>query len=413
MELESALSGRYGLKFAAVAEPSAEETALEAVARCAAQVLADRVVSDSVVRMSNGTTLSAVVHAMKPVRRRDSTVVQMIGTLGLDNQLIDSPDLCRRLADVLGGTYRVMPVPLVVRTPRLATAMRRENSISMTLALGSHANIALVGIGLCDESGSGHILDGWTTPETNRNLLAAGAVGHLLGHHFDLEGRHLNSELCQRTVGVPLERLRECRWSSAWPPASTRPRPSAVRSAAVTSMRWSSTGRPPPPCSPTRTAAGHVARLMSDPYNPPHGPFAPEPCRRSEQRWRGVGPCKTCALRLVRGCASSGPRYARADAQIIQWPGRGADHVLRRDPRAAWHGPHAIYVTATCLMQVRVVTSGLGTAGLPQHPDPPHVLPRPRQSAAPDRPGHRCPGTRCGRRDPSSPTGLRALRFCV
>lgn len=207
-ELESRLVSRFGLTDAWVCEPGAHDDVVTAVAQRAAAVVPTVVERDSVVGMSNGTTLAAMVAAMPSARRVDSCVVQMIGSLGQESLLIDSPDLCRRLAEHFDGACRVMPVPLVVRTPRLATAMRRETSVAATLALGSRPDVAFVGIGACDDSGSGHIFDGWMTTAITAELRAAGAVGHVLGHHFDLAGRHIESPLCARTIGVPPERLR-------------------------------------------------------------------------------------------------------------------------------------------------------------------------------------------------------------
>jgi DNA-binding transcriptional regulator LsrR (DeoR family) len=208
-ELEQQLSEAYGLKLAFLCHPEPDEDLLSALGRRGSEAVAALVGRDSVVGISNGTTLAGMVAAMDAQRRRDSCVVQMIGSLGQETQLTDSPDLCRRMAEKLGGTYRVMPVPLIVRTGRLATAMRREQSVATTLALGSRPDIAFLGIGRTDATGSGHIFDGWMTPEIVHRLVADGAVGHLLGHHFDSAGRHIESPLCTRTVGVPLDRLTE------------------------------------------------------------------------------------------------------------------------------------------------------------------------------------------------------------
>jgi deoxyribonucleoside regulator len=207
-ELEQRLVSRFGLKHAWVCRSGPHEDVVTAVAKHAASIVGLVVERDSVVGMSNGTTLAAMVAAIRGTRRVGSCVVQMIGSLGQETLLIDSPDLCRRLAEQFGGGCRVMPVPLIVRTSRLATAMRRETSVATTLALGSQPDVAFVGIGACDTSGSGHIFDGWMTPAINAELVASGAVGHVLGHHYDRSGRHIESQLCARTVGVPLAQLR-------------------------------------------------------------------------------------------------------------------------------------------------------------------------------------------------------------
>lgn len=205
--IEAELLSAFGLRRAWVCEPAPGEDATTAVARLAAAIVPTVIERDSVVGLSNGTTLAAMVDAMSSHRRTDACVVQMIGALGEQRQLVDSPDICRRLADRLGASYRAFPAPLLMRTARLAAAIRREASISVTLALGSRPDVALVGIGATDANGSGHIFDRWMTPQIAEWLAQAGAVGHVLGHHFDVRGRHVESPLCQRTVGVPLDRL--------------------------------------------------------------------------------------------------------------------------------------------------------------------------------------------------------------
>lgn len=207
--IEAELLDALGLQRAWVCEPVPGEDATTAVARLAATVLPTVIERDSVVGLSNGTTLAAMVDAMSSHRRTDACVVQMIGALGEQNQLIDSPDICRRLAERLGASYRAFPAPLLMRTARLASAIRRESSISVTLALGSRPDVALVGIGATDAHGSGHIFDRWMTPQIADWLAQAGAVGHVLAHHYDIRGRHVESPLCGRTVGVPIDRLHQ------------------------------------------------------------------------------------------------------------------------------------------------------------------------------------------------------------
>jgi len=209
LALEEALTARFGIAGARVADVAPGAVPLTAVATCAAEYLAETTAPEGVVAVSNGSTISAVVAEFPQLHRRDTCVVQMIGTLAQDNQLDDSPDICRRLAESFGGTYRLMPVPLIVGNARLARALRHEESVATALALGSHADVALVGVGAHDAASSGNIFNGWLTPQISRDLSRAGAVGHICGHHFDASGRHIAHELCQRIMSVPLERLRD------------------------------------------------------------------------------------------------------------------------------------------------------------------------------------------------------------
>jgi DNA-binding transcriptional regulator LsrR (DeoR family) len=209
--LEEALVKNFGLHGARVAEPATGASSLAAVAECAAEYLVEATGPDSIVAVSNGSTISAVVAEFPRLHRRDTCIVQMIGALAQGNPLVDSPDICRRLADSFGGTYRLLPVPLIVGSAQLARALRSEESVATALALGAHADVALTGIGSTDGQGSGAIFSGWLTPEMSAEFHQAGAVGHICGHHIDRQGRHVLHELCQRILSVPLERLANIR----------------------------------------------------------------------------------------------------------------------------------------------------------------------------------------------------------
>lgn len=208
MALEQGLVSRFGLAGARVATPEPGAPPLTAVARAGAAVLIEACRQATVLATSAGTTIDALVHELPLLTLRELHVVQLIGALARGNPLVDSPEITRRLAERLGGDYRQMPAPLLVGSPRLAQALMKEEPVANAIALASHADVALVGIGAMEASGeSGRIFHGWLTADEGRMLLARGAVGHLCGHHFDAEGRHIRTELCDRVMAVPLERL--------------------------------------------------------------------------------------------------------------------------------------------------------------------------------------------------------------
>lgn len=211
LRLEQHLASKFGLTDARVVIPSPGrgDDPRSRLAECAARYVSEITSDTSVIAVSNGSTISTVVDAFPQLHRPDSWIVQMIGTLGRQNPLTDSPDICRRMAQAFGGRYMVLPAPLVVGTKRLASALYREDTISTTLAMGSRADVALLGIGATGPNGSGPIFDGWMTPAIANSLRDSKAVGHLCGHHYDREGNHIVNDLCPRVMSVPIERLHD------------------------------------------------------------------------------------------------------------------------------------------------------------------------------------------------------------
>ncbi|GAA1049735.1 sugar-binding transcriptional regulator [Arthrobacter russicus] len=207
--IERELCEAFGLRQARVVDSSNPRSLPGQVARSAAELIQRTVRKDSVIAVSNGSALAAVVAELPEKRQRSSDVhvVQMIGALGKHNPMLDSPELCRKVAASFGGSYQTMPVPLILESAELAVAMRRESPIATALALAAHADIALVGIGATDRHGSGQIFEGWMTPEISAGLWRDGAVGHLVGHHFDISGKHVDSALCRRLISVSPDKL--------------------------------------------------------------------------------------------------------------------------------------------------------------------------------------------------------------
>jgi deoxyribonucleoside regulator len=216
LDLERRLTRRFGLDLALVAGQSSG-TPVVNVGRVAAQALVDHGNPRTLVALSNGTSLAAVVDAVPQQRWPFSCVTQMIGSLGVpDRELVDSPDLCRRLAAKLGGTYRPMPVPIVLTSAAVARSVRHEEIVVSTFELAARADVALVGVGAVGPDGtSGAILRHYLTDSIRAEVRKGRAVAHICGHHFDAAGRHVRTSLCDRMICMAPERLADIKLSLA------------------------------------------------------------------------------------------------------------------------------------------------------------------------------------------------------
>ena len=208
MALEDRLASAFGLKTARVSEgPTGHETGLRPeVARSAAELLIENCGPHSVIAVSNGRAVGAVVHHLPEKVWPASTVVSMLGSVGESLQLDDGPDICRTMAMRLGGRYRSLTVPLVFDSMSLAQKVRNEDQIATTLELASRSDVALTGIGAVGTSAS-PLLRRWMTPAVVRECLEHDVVAHLCGHHLDSRGRHVETSLCGRTVCLDPSRL--------------------------------------------------------------------------------------------------------------------------------------------------------------------------------------------------------------
>ena len=211
MALEERLTQTFGLKEARVAEdradgangPGAE------VAQVCGDLLLEHCGPRSVIAVSNGRAVGAVVHHLPERVWPESTAVAMLGSAGESFHLEDGPDICRNLALRLGGHYRSLPVPLVFDSLKNARAVRSEERVATTLELAARSDVALTGVGAVEETTSSPLLRRWMTPAVMRECRRKNVIAHVCGHHLDAEGNHVRTALCDRTLCLDPSRLSE------------------------------------------------------------------------------------------------------------------------------------------------------------------------------------------------------------
>lgn len=203
-KLEELLKQKYNLQNVRISENEGTQGA----PKLAADFIIQHAGRNSLIAVSNGSSIALTVDKLEKQHWSESCVVQMIGALGHNNPLEDSPEICRRMAERLGGRYRPMPVPLVLDSPTTAANMRKEGQVANIMELSARADMAIVGIGAVIKGARHGILEAWNTPQIAAQIEALGAVAHLCSHHLDAQGKHLHTPLCDRTIALDPERLK-------------------------------------------------------------------------------------------------------------------------------------------------------------------------------------------------------------
>jgi deoxyribonucleoside regulator len=203
-ELERQLSERFGLRSSAVArtEPGDATTTLQRTAQLAATILDESLSGASVLGISWGTTVNAVIDAFTPRQRHDVEVVQLMGGIASSETSIDGPALVQRLAHLLTGRYRYLHAP-----PEVAQGLLSQRKIAEALEVATHADVALVGIGALDAQISSLLRAGYLSLEEFRTIGMYGVVGDICARHFDRDGRLVAPEIDARLISVQLRDL--------------------------------------------------------------------------------------------------------------------------------------------------------------------------------------------------------------
>jgi DNA-binding transcriptional regulator LsrR (DeoR family) len=210
-ELEKKLMDAFGLRAARVlvAYNQDQEEIRRGMGKLAADYF-DQVARDNmVVALSNGRSVASTIEQIKPTRRVNLTVVQMIGALGSGSPFTDGPYVVRNLAEAYGGQYRYMHTPLLVEDLRTREYLMQESMVQETLTLARQADIALLGIGALGKDAAGTIFMGFLDSQEIAWLKAHGATGHMCAQHYDVNGEILDVEINRRVIGMGIDALRD------------------------------------------------------------------------------------------------------------------------------------------------------------------------------------------------------------
>lgn len=181
---------------------------VEILGNVAAQMLERRLRDHMTLGISWNNGVYQVVRAFRAARKMEGRVVQLTGSSGISNPLLDGPDLARWLAQILGSRYVYLPSPLMVDSKATREALLSDRVIAETIDMGRNADIVLVGIGsvfppLCNLRTLGYISD-----DELEAITREGAVGEILTTFYDINGNILDLPLHERIIGLPLEELR-------------------------------------------------------------------------------------------------------------------------------------------------------------------------------------------------------------
>lgn len=210
--LEDRLCTRYGLDFCEVAPDLGEEgLPLRALGLAGAGFLRRQIESGehAVIGLGHGRTLAAAVQQMPRFDAHGARFVSLLG--GLTRNYAANPhDVMHRLAEKTGAQAFVLPVPFFANSEEDRAVLLAQPGVREIFDLSNGATLKFAGMGTVD-AGAQLVASGMIEPQEIAEIDAAGAVGEMMGHFFDAEGRVLETTLSARTLSVDLDGPPEAR----------------------------------------------------------------------------------------------------------------------------------------------------------------------------------------------------------
>lgn len=182
---------------------------VEALGSVAANLLQDQLKDNDILGISWNTGVYQVVGAFRAAGKLGVTVVQLTGSTGVFNPVIEGPDLARWLAQMLGGQYLYIPAPLVVDSQATRDALLSDHTIAERIEVARQVDIVLLSIGTVFPPLCTLYQLGYLTEDDLTEITRMGGVGEIVSHFYNIEGEMLSLPLHQRIVGLSLEHLRD------------------------------------------------------------------------------------------------------------------------------------------------------------------------------------------------------------
>lgn len=200
MQVEQELIHRFHLKDAfVVPSPIDGKNANAGVAQAAAMYLRERIDKTSFINMGYGDTTSRILNYLSNMSEFPVNVVSLTG--GVNYYLPNTH------SNIFNARLYLTPAPLLMKNAEMVSAMEKEPSVEQIFNMASLAQLTVIGIGAMDESAT-VLTNGMFSSNDFLLLTMKGAVGDILCHFIDQEGKLVPSDIEGRLISTSLDTLR-------------------------------------------------------------------------------------------------------------------------------------------------------------------------------------------------------------
>lgn len=211
LNLENELYKRYKLDNVRVvtSKERSQTQIMGRLAEVSAYYLDSIVKKDMVVGISWGNTLYHIVKYIDANNKKNIpiTVVPIMGASNVKRPERDAMDLAKELASAYGGNYQYIYAPLFVNNKELKDSLIQDDVIKSALRLAKSADVILTSVGSIEYK----TWENYLGEKTFQLLGKQGAIGHIGGHFFDINGKEIYTKLLDRMVGIEFEDLKNCK----------------------------------------------------------------------------------------------------------------------------------------------------------------------------------------------------------
>lgn len=199
MQLEEKLAKAYDLKDTfIVSSPPSEVNTNENVARAAAMYINNRLEDNALINMGYGDTQSRILNNLAAIVEQPISIVSLTGGVNFY--------LPNNMSSIFNAKLYLIPSPILVSSKEVADAIKNESSINDISRMSQLSSLSVVGIGSMSENAT-TLKSGILSKNDLLYLKLKGAIGDVLCHFVDKDGKLVDSNIESRLITTSLDTL--------------------------------------------------------------------------------------------------------------------------------------------------------------------------------------------------------------
>ncbi|MDR0878522.1 MAG: sugar-binding transcriptional regulator [Treponema sp.] len=202
IQIEEQLKDRYRLQDCFIIPTPVEAdigTVNDAIADAAAMYLSSRLQSNAFVNIGYGDTTGKTLNNLAKITENPISFISLTGGVSIY--------LPNARSNVFNARLFLIPAPMVVSSKEMKAAIREEKSVIEITRMVSLASFTIIGIGGMNDEAT-ILKTGSLTSADFLHLKMQDAVGDILCHFIDRQGRVIPTPFEDRLVSTPLDVLK-------------------------------------------------------------------------------------------------------------------------------------------------------------------------------------------------------------
>lgn len=171
----------------------------ENIAIGAANYIKNFISKNAFVNVGYGDTLNRVLNHLAGIVESPISFISMSG--GVNSYLPNAS------SNIFNARLYLIPAPMLVSSPEMVEATINEPSVREILQMVKLSSVTVIGIGAMNDSAT-ILRNGTLTKKDFIYLSMQGAVGDILCHFLDQNGKSIQSDIENRLISIPLETIK-------------------------------------------------------------------------------------------------------------------------------------------------------------------------------------------------------------